>query len=489
MQAMNESNYEPRRLIRNTLLSLVTGVIFFVLLALVFVLGYELVFTNRIFDNVRVGDVDVSGQGINRAAAMIGANIVYDTSGSITFSYDGQYWQASPNQLGLYFDPFTSAKDALQVGRTGNLLERMAEQLGLARYGRQVAPVFILDEKVARQYLETLAQQVDIPAVEAAVTLNGLEVGVQNGQVGKQLDVDATLVDLREKFQTLQSGELALVVKDVQPQVLDAGPAAEQARQILSLPLTLTLPGGQADPTGLLTIDPQQLAGMLTFEHVQGENGVSLQVTIDENQMHTFLANVQTDLHLDPQNTRFTFNDETRQLEVIQSAVIGQDLNIDNSITAIKQGVAAGQHTIPLAFDFTQPVVTDDMTGAQLGITELIASQSTYFRGSSAARIQNIRTAAARFHGLLIAPGETFSMAQALGDISLDNGYAEALIIVGDRTVQGVGGGVCQVSTTLFRTVRLPREILRADGHRAQQFAGRSGCDRLFSARRPQVHQ
>ena len=44
-------------------------------------------------------------------------------------------------------------------------------------------------------------------------------------------------------------------------------------------------------------------------------------------------------------------------------------------------------------------------------------------------------------------------MGQALGDVTLDNGYAEALIIYGDRTIEGVGGGVCQVSTTLFRTV------------------------------------
>jgi vancomycin resistance protein YoaR len=60
--------------------------------------------------------------------------------------------------------------------------------------------------------------------------------------------------------------------------------------------------------------------------------------------------------------------------------------------------------------------------------------------------------AASRFHGLLIAPGESFSMAQVLGDVSLDTGFSEALIIFGDRTIKGVGGGVCQVSTTLFRT-------------------------------------
>ena len=99
--------------------------------------------------------------------------------------------------------------------------------------------------------------------------------------------------------------------------------------------------------------------------------------------------------------------------------------------------------------------------------------ESSYFFGSSEARIQNIEKAASEFHGLLIPPGATFSMAANMGDISLDNGYTEALIIFNGRTIEGVGGGVCQVSTTLFRTAffagfpinerysaRLPRFIL-----------------------------
>lgn len=100
----------------------------------------------------------------------------------------------------------------------------------------------------------------------------------------------------------------------------------------------------------------------------------------------------------------------------------------------------------------TEPKVTDSATAAQLGITQLVSSQTTYFYGSSAPRLQNIQAASANFHGVLVAPGETFSMGRYLGDISLDNGYAEALIIYGGRTIKGVGGGVCQVSTTLFRT-------------------------------------
>jgi len=101
---------------------------------------------------------------------------------------------------------------------------------------------------------------------------------------------------------------------------------------------------------------------------------------------------------------------------------------------------------------YIQPAVGNDATAESLGITGLVSQQSTYFRGSSSERIQNIKAASDRFKGLLVAPGQVFSMADILGDISLENGFAEALIISNGRTITGVGGGVCQVSTTLFRT-------------------------------------
>jgi vancomycin resistance protein YoaR len=154
-----------------------------------------------------------------------------------------------------------------------------------------------------------------------------------------------------------------------------------------------------------------------------------------------------------PENTRFLFNEETAQVEVFQPAVIGRALDVESSVRAIQQKIVQGDHNIPLEFVFTPPAVTDQATAEELGIRDLVSEQTTYFYGSDAARIQNISASAARFNGLLVAPGETFSAAKALGDISLDNGYAEAWIIYGDQTIKSVGGGVCQVSTTLFRTV------------------------------------
>jgi vancomycin resistance protein YoaR len=128
-------------------------------------------------------------------------------------------------------------------------------------------------------------------------------------------------------------------------------------------------------------------------------------------------------------------------------------MNVEASIKAINDALLRGEHNVALVVVEQQPAVADTAKGKDLGITQLIQKQTTYFYGSSDARIQNIVAGAAPYHGLLIAPGQTFSMGSQLGDVSLENGFAEALIIYGGRTIKGVGGGICQVSTTLFRTV------------------------------------
>lgn len=97
-----------------------------------------------------------------------------------------------------------------------------------------------------------------------------------------------------------------------------------------------------------------------------------------------------------------------------------------------------------------KPKVTTEQVNS-FGIKELIGRGYSEFTGSIAGRVHNIALAASRLNGILIAPGETFSFNTAVGDISAATGYQSAYIIKEGRTVLGDGGGVCQVSTTLFR--------------------------------------
>lgn len=87
----------------------------------------------------------------------------------------------------------------------------------------------------------------------------------------------------------------------------------------------------------------------------------------------------------------------------------------------------------------------------EFGIVEKIGEGKSNFSGSIPTRIHNVKLATSKFKGVLIPKDEIFSFNKIVGDISSSTGYQPAYIIKQGRTVLGDGGGVCQVSTTLFR--------------------------------------
>jgi vancomycin resistance protein YoaR len=435
------------------LAALVGGLLLFFLAVVAWTVGYQVVYAGRIFPGVSVAGVSVGGMRPAEAAVTLAQTLSYPYNGRVLFQDNGRIWVATPAELGMAFDASGSAQSAYRLGRSGGLFGSLAGELKARQHGVELSPVILFDQRIAYQYLQNIASQVNQPMVEASLSIQGTDVVAQPGQVGRQLDVDATLIALSATLQTFRDGEVALVVTQQAPQVMDVSAQEDLARRILNQPLKLVLPNAQGGDPGPWKYDVQTVANMLRVERVQNGSQTQVQLALDANALRDILTGIATQVDRAPENARFIFNDQTVQLDLIHSATIGRTLQVEASIEAINQAIQGDEHNIPLKVKTTDPDVGDNATADQLGIHELVSSETSYFYGSSADRIQNIQTAAAQFHGLLVAPGETFSMGQALGDISLDNGYAEALIIYGGRTIKGVGGGVCQVSTTLFRTV------------------------------------
>ena len=438
--------------IQQVLIALGSGLAAFLLLFMAFNLGISLFFIGRIMPGVSMNGIPLSGMTVEEAAATITSSYRFPETGNILL-VDGQNnWPVKPMQLGFYLDPLASANSAYNAGRRGGLMQVLLQRVNVFKQSVQVQPSFIFDQKTAVNALNTLAVQINQPVQEANISIEGTQVLVQSGQSGRVLDVAATLEAITNQIQTMQDGVVPLVVRQSDPIILSAEAQGELARAALSEPLTVTLPADASGQTTSYQIQPSDLAPLLTFAKVEDGSSAQYQIAVSQPLMAGWLNSMKSDLETAPENARFIFNDDTHQLDLKQAAVIGRTLEVDQSVQAINQALQNGQHTVTLSFTFTNPPVTDQMTGAELGITELVTQYSTFFAGSSTDRVQNIKTASERFHGLLVPPGGTLSMSDMLGDISLDNGYAEALIILGDQTIKGVGGGVCQVSTTLFRT-------------------------------------
>jgi vancomycin resistance protein YoaR len=415
--------------------------------AVILLVGMRYAYSNMVLPGVGAAGMNLAGWRAEQIETGLWAAYDYPQAGRIALRDGDRYWEARPSDLGLTIDVPFMTQQLLAIGRSGSMPQMLRAQIEAWYRGIQIPPRLVFDEHVADFQMQALADLIDQPMLEASISLNGIEVEFHNGQIGRELDIEATKNALIPFLTNMQDGTIELVIHETHPVVLDASTQADAAEQILSQPLILT-----AEDAGPWTLDPGDLAAMLRFVIATDGTTSFFQIELDNEALTTFLALLAPDLARQPENARVIFNDDTRELDLMTPAVIGRSLDIDATIEAIQEGLLANEHEIPLVFEYTEPAVTDDTTAADLGITEAVSVVSTFFYGSSSARVHNIKTASSAFHGMLIPPGGTVSMAEILGEISLDTGYREALIIYDGRTVQGAGGGVCQVSTTLFRT-------------------------------------
>jgi vancomycin resistance protein YoaR len=182
-------------------------------------------------------------------------------------------------------------------------------------------------------------------------------------------------------------------------------------------------------------------------------------LTMNEDMIGTMINNLATSINIPADDGLFQF--ENGKVVAFKPSKNGRKLNTDQTRERIQSFVTTVARadepvnpniTMDLPVETIHPSVTTENSNSY-GIRELLGvGTSTYFH-SIPGRIHNVALASERVHGHLVPPGSVFSFNDALGDVSAATGFAPAYIIKDGKTVLGDGGGVCQVSTTLFRAV------------------------------------
>ncbi|MDY6874967.1 MAG: VanW family protein [Chloroflexota bacterium] len=417
---------------------------------LIFLLGsvltFELYYADRIYPGVWVWDVDVGGKRPEEADAALedglGLNVPL-----VTLRGPDRSWSVRPTDVGLRLDSQATLSLAYRLGRDRSWAGNLLTHLWLLAYGENLSPVVVYDEHLARSYLETLAEHVDLSPTNATLSLNGITPVANPAQPGHYLDVEAMLEILTPVATRLAAAEVELVVNEIPPSIADAGLALAEAEVLLSDPLTLVLAHPREGDPGPWTFPLERLATMLV---TRAEDGV-LHAALDEDVLRAYLEELAPALVIEPVDARFRFNEGTGQLEPISPSTEGRVLDVGASLVRIVQEVAAGNHYVPLVVQAVPPRYPDTATAEELGIVTLVAEGDSYFIGSPSGRDHNIRLAAPKFDGIIVAPGETFSFNHYLGEVTAEAGYDESYITAGEQLAIEVGGGICQVSTTVFR--------------------------------------
>jgi len=172
-------------------------------------------------------------------------------------------------------------------------------------------------------------------------------------------------------------------------------------------------------------------------------------VRISPEKMEEYLTSMALSVNIQPVNAKFILIDG-RAKEFIPSEY-GRSLDINASKELILNAIIRGAKEVNLPVNLVEPAITLEKVN-ELGITTLIGRGESDFKGSPSSRIHNIRLGSAKFNGAIVKPDETFSFNSILGEVDENNGYQSELVIKKGKLVYEYGGGLCQVSTTLFRS-------------------------------------
>jgi vancomycin resistance protein YoaR len=410
------------------------------------VLGFEARYANRIYPGVSIWGTDVGGMRPAGAAPRLEPDARLQEPLIRLYGPDSS-WDVRPIDLGLRLEPVLTLTQAYRLGRETSWVQSLLSHLELLAVGANLPPIITYDESEARLYLEALAEDVNLTPIDAGLSFEGTTPVVEPARAGRRLDIDETLLGLSPAVTQLKPVQVELVVQEVPPAVSDAEPARAEAQRFLSGPLTLTIADPREGDPGPWVISPEQLVGMLDVR-VEGE---VLHTGLSRDALRLHLEKLAPALVIDPVDARFHFDETTGQLRAITESREGRALDVAASVERILDALQDGDRYISLVVKGIPPRYPDTASAEELGIVDAVATGESYFIGSPSGRDHNIRLAAARFDGLLIPPGETFSFNHYLGEVTAEAGYDESYITAGEQLAIGIGGGICQVSTTAFR--------------------------------------
>ena len=388
---------------------------------------------DHIAPGVRVGRVELGG--LSRAEALTRLRAAASSVPQVTVQAGTQRWNVPASRLGWAYDPQAELDAAAAASRSRTLLQKLRAVIGRAE--PQLLPhLERVDEAQATAALTTLSAPLNSAPRNAAIVFDKTRYTVRPGAAGVQVDVkDAVKTWVRRP----ETRSLTLTLSGAEPQYTTAALQALVERgNALTRPLSVRL--GEGGP--VFTLTALQVANLFWVR----PGGIQLDKSALANEVKQVAAAVDKPA----QSARYALQGGAL-VKVAETAGVVSDLAqitallgqavLDPKISALTLTPKPSEPTIKLA-DLPDP-----------GKLTLIASgRSTYYHSSPARRV-NVANAATKINGAVVAPGETFSFLNALGGISPQNGFVTGLIISAGRTVDGLGGGVCQVSTTTFRAL------------------------------------
>ncbi len=403
--------------------------------ALVIALALGLIYAgspDKLAGGTRIAGIDVGGLTPADARRLLEQRSARLASVPVVFTFGAQDFPITPRRLGVSVDWAAAVQLAQQQG-AGFGFVRGYRRLELEFFPQDLVPPIRAYDAALDYQLQLLAQKVNRPHREARLVRRGLHITIQAGATGHSLNVAAARRLMVRSLASFVRSPVTLPVRIDAPNVTVASLTASQrtASRVISAPVTLV-----AGPTRL-KIPRWRLAKLLDLSSLRFTGSAA----------DAFFARLEKQVDTPPKDADFAISSDGSAHVVPGQPGLGLDVP-QSAARVLAAASRVANRTATLALTEQQPERTTAIAQA-MGITGTVGSYETFY-GGIANRIHNVQLVAHLVDHKFIAPGATFSFNDTTGERSAAKGFLEAPVIVNGEVQTGLGGGVCQVSTTVF---------------------------------------
>ncbi len=438
---------------------------------LIFILStvglYNFVLLQRIYPGVRFANVLMSYSSHADAKVFIEKRLKRFESDSISFNIEGSVKNLNYSEIGITFDPSSTFEQVSSVGRTGTLFKRIFYKTPLINY-HSVKPVYSVDIDIFSRKLDELFIEYDQPAKNAQLIFVDGAFILQKESAGKKADRQKLISDIRNNIENLIENPVSVNFFIENPSVLESYllEALEKAITLSASKITLKHSFDAWSLNGKSLIDliafENKNANEYSFAFFKSDTLISpidnkpaaVTATLNPIKLAQYIDTIA--LAVDRQKVDATIRFEAGKILEFTSASDGQSLDKpklrEDLLIATTNVISQDERslTVNLPVNIERAKIDNDEINS-LGIKELIGSGVSYFAGSIPNRVHNLTLGSSLISGALVKPGDTFSFTALVGPVNAAQGFKQAYVISKGRTVLDDGGGICQVSTTVFR--------------------------------------
>ena len=404
-------------------------------------------YASRFYPGVRLDGEDVGGLTRAEARARLSARWDKFRDAPVIFRLDGRTWNPTGHEVGIEVDYATPLAQAYAWGRLGSWDTRLRQQRQTLEAPRDWRTSVSFDPHICAEYIERIAAAIAETPTDAA-----LRIETQGGQrrarvdpssEGRELVPADVLAVMSRRFDTPQRLVIDLQSRSLAPQVAtaDVTSESERARELMEGHIELLAPGHRWSIAREDLAQDMRVVGPPTEPEIK--------VDVSYRAFERVAREIADTLRVAAVEPKIRVNSNGDVVPLVQGTP-GRTIDAERLWSRVQTAFDAGQARVSVPLVTTQPSITR-LSSSELQFDNLIAEGESRFAGSSGNRIHNINNGSRLIDGTVIPPGETFSFNATVGPITEGNGFVEGLVIAPTRTEPGIGGGICQVSTTLFR--------------------------------------